>query len=91
MIQEKYEDTYESENIKCPYCGCFISDSWKYDFNDDTIECECPECDKKFWAGESVIRTYTGKADCKLNKKRHQFVKQKGYFKCEICGMIKSK
>ena len=91
MIQEKYESTYESENIKCPYCGKFISDSWEYNFNDDSIEIECSNCDKKFLAGESVIRNYTGKADCELNNEKHEFVKQEGYFKCKICGEIKSK
>ena len=35
-----------TDEIVCPYCGYEFSDSW--DFNRDSEEIDCPECEKTF-------------------------------------------
>lgn len=48
MIDEL--DTYNTEEIVCPYCGHRYSDSWTF-FEDDfrnTFEEECRRCERVF-------------------------------------------
>lgn len=85
MIEIK--ETYESEDLQCPYCKEFISDSWEYNFDDDSLEIEC-DCGKKFYGSESIIRNYIGKANCELNGTKHNYQKVKDYsfVECKTCG-----
>jgi DNA-directed RNA polymerase subunit RPC12/RpoP len=55
------ETTYESENVKCPYCGEFQGDSWELgDGGEGCGEMECGSCEKEFaWAREFMV-TYKG-------------------------------
>ena len=89
-MNPKFEETLEDENLKCPYCGEMISDSWEYRFDGDTIEIEC-DCGKKFYGDEIVTRSYKGRANCELNGDKHIFEKVKGFDLriCKICGYYK--
>ena len=91
MINIKYEETLESNDLKCPYCGEFMDDSWEIVKSDDRVEVEC-ECGKKFWASEIVIRDFKGEADCELNGEQHQFEEAtKDCMKCKVCGEFRLK
>jgi len=87
MINPEYDSTYESDCLKCPYCGQENNDAWEINFNDNKIEIEC-DCGKKFWGSKSTIINYSGEADCKLNGGTHDLIptSNKGQFECEICG-----
>ena len=39
----EYEETLESEDIKCPYCGEFMSDSWEI-VRSDRLKEQISEC-----------------------------------------------
>jgi hypothetical protein len=57
----KPETTYESENIRCPYCLAMQSDSWE--LGDGGEECdttECWKCEKNFTWSRTFIITYKG-------------------------------
>jgi len=87
----KYEETLESQDLKCPYCGEMIGDSWELNFNDDAVEIEC-DCGKKFWGSEIVIRDFKGTADCELNNEKHEFEEvTNDCLKCKICGKYELK
>ena len=91
MITVKYEETLESQDLKCPYCGDFIGDSWEFVTSEDSIEIEC-DCGKKFWGSEIVIRDFKGTADCGLNNREHEFEDvSSDCLKCKICGDFKLK
>ncbi len=87
MINVKYDSTYESACLKCPYCGQENGDAWEIEFDDGQIEIEC-DCGKKFWGSESRIINYEGQADCELNGGKHDLepTGNEGQFKCKICG-----
>jgi len=83
--------TYESVDLKCPYCGEFQSDSWEIDFNDNRVKIEC-DCGKKFWGSEHITRNYEGNPDCELNGEEHDFEEfSNRTLKCKKCGVIKLK
>lgn len=53
-------ETYSDYNIKCPYCGYIIQDSWEYGSITDE-EIECPECMKIMKVTSSHVVSYTAK------------------------------
>ena len=68
LIDRIFEQRKEAEEIKCPHCHTIQpNDDWQYPVtywgDDENVEMECVECEKKFWVDEYVERTYTvGKA-----------------------------
>ena len=91
MITEpEFEDTYEDDEFKCPYCGEEQMDSWEFAKEGDSIEIEC-SCGKKYYGELVVSRTFKGKGDCELNKEEHNFVDKSKYFQCSKCGELKIK
>ena len=55
-------DTWNTDEIVCPWCGYVFGDSWDYDENDDLIQ--CPECEKTLeMQMEHHITYYTQKPD----------------------------
>lgn len=90
MVESEYDETCESDWLKCPYCGQEDQDAWEINFNDDKIEIEC-DCGKKFWGSSSTVINYKGEADCELNGDSHKLepTNNKGQFVCRICGQYK--
>lgn len=66
-------DHDNTDEIVCPYCGHWQSDSWEAS---DSSDCEeCSECGKKFVYESETIRQFTTrKADC-LNGAEHPWKK----------------
>jgi len=90
MINTKHEETLEGNDLQCPYCLNWISDSWELVKEDDRVEIDC-DCGKKFWGSEQVIRNFKGEADCELNNEEHLFEKNHtGHWNCKICGLFQS-
>jgi len=87
IISEEYNSTWESDCLKCPYCGNENSDAWEIDFDDDKIEIDC-DCGKKFYGLKHVSINYEGEADCELNGGEHKLEStgNEGQYKCNICG-----
>ena len=55
-------DTWNTDEIVCPWCGYTFADSWEYDENDDLIQ--CPECEKTLeMQTEHSVSYYTQKPD----------------------------
>lgn len=89
VINIEYEETLESADLKCPYCGEFMIDSGEIVESDDSVEVEC-DCGKKFWGSEIVIRDFKARADCELNGETHQFDKvTANCMKCKVCGKFR--
>lgn len=89
-MNEEFEDTYEDDDFKCPYCGEVHSDSWEIGEEGDSVEIEC-DCGKKYYGELVISRHYKGKADCELNKEEHKLEDIGSCLKCSICGEIKLK
>lgn len=87
MINPEFDYTWESDGLKCPYCGQKNTDAWEIDFDDDKLEIEC-DCGKTFWGTRNTTINYEGKADCELNEQKHDLepTHNKGQFECKICG-----
>ena len=66
----------ESENwcndeITCPWCGAEFSESWDYD--EDSGDVECYECEKVFSYERYVEVSYSTHRDCDQNDGKHEF------------------
>lgn len=71
---EEIEKFRENE-ITCPYCNYEFTDSWEVlsGYDGDSVEEDCPECEKKFTAIKNVDVSYTTRGLCKENKKNHNW------------------
>ena len=59
-IQTEWENEQSAEGfLICPYCESFIDDPWRYEEDEDEIE--CPECKRTFKVEISTVRTYRTK------------------------------
>ena len=87
----KYEETSDTCNRKCPYCG----DEYQVeaeDYDEDVREEECGECGKKFYACDEFSIEHTAKPDCDLNNDPHDWQPcTANYLKCDACGEFKEK
>ncbi len=55
------ETTYESSDVRCPYCLELQSDSWELgDGGEGCDTIECGHCEKEFTWERSVSVTYKG-------------------------------
>jgi hypothetical protein len=55
------ETTYESSDVRCPYCLELQSDSWELgDGGEGCDTMECGHCEKEFTWARSFIVTYEG-------------------------------
>jgi len=84
-------ETFESEDLRCPYCKELISDSWECFNEDEESEIEC-DCGKKFYGYKQISVSYKGVPNCELNNKKHDYIKieSRSFKKCSECGDIKS-
>lgn len=77
--------SYEDE-LKCPYCNWIDDEPYEYferRYN-DTIEVECPACEKKFHATQNHTVDYSTVGDCKLNGELPHTLKS-GFGRCYSC------
>jgi hypothetical protein len=84
------EETYESDEVTCPYCGLKQSESYELD-EDSQQEILC-DCGKKYWGERVTITNYKGMPDCELNNQKHKLEEVKGHptiMKCKICNKYK--
>lgn len=56
-MSSKEIECKNTDEIVCPYCGFEFSDSWEYD--QDTEEIDCLECDKTFNMTRNVYIDYS--------------------------------
>lgn len=84
-------ETFQEEEITCPYCGYIHSDSWEAGESSDNDECE--GCGKKFTWEKNVEISYTTYGDCDLNNEKHDLkLTNNGVgWVCEKCPYIKLK
>ena len=54
-IETFHDDTRQTDEIVCPYCGYIHSDSWEYEDGDVT----CCDCDLLFTVERNTEVTYT--------------------------------
>jgi DNA-directed RNA polymerase subunit RPC12/RpoP len=83
----KYEDEYEDDGYKCPYCSYHvICDDWGFDYDGEEEECE--ECGKKYIATASHSVSFDTKPDCKLNGEKHdlEYNSITDCYFCKTCG-----
>ena len=83
----KYEDKFDDEGYKCPYCGYkTVCDDWGFDY--DGVEEECCECGKKFYATASHSISFESEPDCELNGDEHdlRFDDVRDCYFCKTCG-----
>jgi len=61
--------------IVCPYCDYEYSESWEYgmEYDGDSTELECPECNKKFSVVMNIETTFTSQGLCEENKDKHKW------------------
>lgn len=54
------EETYNSDDAKCPYCGYVNLDSWELGDGDgeECGETECGECEKRFLWSRRIAITF---------------------------------
>jgi len=83
----KYEETVDSCNRICPYCGYSYQVE---DYSENPYEEECDGCGKKYYAYETFSVDSFAKPDCELNGEKHKWEPLKitvGYHDfCSICG-----
>ena len=84
-------------DIECPYCNHEFkvdSEGWNEHMEEDSIEDECPKCEKRFSYSRSVtIHLESRKADC-LNDGKHVFeqivghpkIHFRGKYECKYCS-----
>jgi DNA-directed RNA polymerase subunit RPC12/RpoP len=61
MSERTPETTYESSEVRCPYCLELQSDSWELgDGGEDCDTMECGHCEKEFIWSRSFSVTYKG-------------------------------
>lgn len=72
-------DRRGTDDIVCPYCGYKITDCWE--FNNDSDNINCDECEKPFYYEREYEITYsTTKISCKeKDNKEHLFTLRKDY------------
>lgn len=62
MSEELPEDTYNRNDLVCPWCGYVDRDSWELDHEKEDGETQCAACDKPIlWSRHTSI-SYTGRA-----------------------------
>jgi hypothetical protein len=55
------EETLETSDAKCPYCGHMQMDSWEWHLNDgESIDVECQSCEKTFTVTCDIQIWYRG-------------------------------
>lgn len=64
-------ETRDTSNLICPYCGTEEGDMWEERENSGTRTCE--DCGKKFTWEREVTCEYIGTSDCKDNGEEHDF------------------
>ncbi len=77
----------DSYYILCPYCkskcGCQEEFEGHDIWDEESIEMECEDCNKKFTARRVVTVDYRTEGDCKLNGEEHE----KGEYHCKKCDV----
>lgn len=67
-----YEETMDSCNRICPYCGCSYQVESE-DYSEDTREEECEECGKKYHSSDMFSVDHFARPDCVLNGDDHKW------------------
>ena len=79
-----------NNNRSCPYCR-YSYPVEAEDYSEDTIEEECEECGKKFWAYDIISVTHYSAMDCELNGEKHNWRPEslsngETHDFCSVCG-----
>jgi len=91
----EYDETIDSVNRICPYCGGKYQPEGE-DFSEDRREEECDYCNKKYWAYDSFTIDHWAEPDCELNDLNHQMdrvLMKNGHTHefCIVCGKVGDK
>ena len=59
------KETFEKGGyLECPHgCGCAMADLWDYDWTNEEIITECPDCLKPITMHRRITCTYSATAD----------------------------
>lgn len=61
----QFEETVDSDNIECPYCGySYQPECESYD-EDESVD-DCGNCGKKFYSRQSFTVDHHARPDCEL-------------------------
>lgn len=88
MMNTKYEDQIDSNNVICPYCK-YEYQAENEDFSEDTRVEKCEECGKKYHLHDSWSVDHHTRPDCEINGDQHKWearqLTQGPHDFCSVC------